>query len=73
MIENATTVRAIGFVLFILGLFTLIINIVGVDLVFLKWLYTMNVFASFAIRLGMVIVGMVMIFIGSTNFDRTEA
>ena len=73
MIENATTVRAIGFVLFILGLFTLIINIVGVDLVFLKWLYTMNVFASFAIRLGMVIIGMVMIFIGSTNFDRTEA
>ena len=72
MIKNATTIRAIGFVLFILGLFTLIINLVGVDLVFLKWLYTMNVFASFAIRLAMVIIGMVMIFMGSTNFDRTE-
>ena len=73
MIKHATTVRAIGFVLFILGLLTIVLNIVGVDLVFLKWLYELNVFASFAIRLGMIIVGLIMIFIGSTNFDRTEA
>ena len=73
MIKNATTIRAIGFLLFILGLFTLITNMVGVDLVFMKWLYEKSVFASYAIRLGMVLIGMVLIFIGSTNFDRTEA
>lgn len=73
MIKNATTIRAIGFLLFILGLFTLITNMVGVDLVFMKWLYEQSVFASYAIRLGMVLIGMVLIFIGSTNFDRTEA
>ena len=73
MLKHATTIRVIGFLLFMLGLFTLFINMVGVDLFFLEWLYRLNPLASFAIRGLMVILGLVLIFIGSTNFERTEA
>ncbi|OAV44595.1 hypothetical protein [Lewinella sp. 4G2] len=73
MLKHATTIRVIGFLLLIIGLFTLFINMVGVDLVILDWLYRYNVALSFAVRLGMVIVGIIMIYIGSTNWDRVEA
>ncbi|NJC26484.1 hypothetical protein [Neolewinella antarctica] len=73
MLKNATSIRVIGFLLLIIGLFTLFINMVGVDLIFLDWLYRYNVALSFAVRLGMVIVGLVMIYVGSTNWERTEA
>ncbi len=73
MLKNATTIRVIGFILFMIGLFTLFINMVGVDLFFLDWLYRFNVFVSFAVRLGMVVIGLIMIYIGSTNWERTEA
>ena len=73
MLQNATTIRVIGFLLFMMGLFTLFINMVGVDLFFLEWLYRLNPTVSFAIRGLMVVVGLVLIFVGSTNFARTEA
>lgn len=73
MLKHATTIRVIGFLLFIMGLFTLFINMVGVDLVFLKWLYGISPPLSFAVRFGMVITGIIMIYIGSTNWERTEA
>ena len=73
MVKHATTIRVIGFLLFILGLFTLFINMVGVDLIFLEWLYEISVVFSFIVRGLMVVGGLIMIYIGSTNFERTEA
>ena len=73
MLKHATAIRAIGFLLFKLGLFTLFINMVGVDLVFMDWLYRLNVALSFAVRFGMVLLGLILIYVGSTNWERTEA
>lgn len=73
MLKHATTIRVIGFLLFILGLFTLFINMVGVDLFFLDWLYGIGAVFSFVVRILMVITGLIMIVVGSTNWERTEA
>ena len=56
MVRHATTIRVIGFLLFIVGLFTLFINMVGVDLFFLDWLYSIGAVFSFAVR-GLMVIG----------------
>ncbi len=73
MIKHSTTITVIGFLLLMIGIVTLFLNMVGVDLIFLDWLYRMNVGLSFAVRLGMVLIGIVMIYVAQTDWDREEA
>lgn len=73
MIKHATTVKAIGFILFILGILTFFLNIVGVDIFIFAWLYKLNVALSFTIRILCVLVGLIMIYVASTNWDVEEA
>ena len=73
MIMYSTTITVIGFLLLMIGIVTLFLNMVGVDLIFLDWLYRMNVGFSFAVRLGMVLIGIVMIYVAQTDWDREEA
>jgi hypothetical protein len=72
MLKHSTTITVIGFLLFFLGIFTLFLNLVGVDVFFMAWLYKLNVAASFAIRLLMLVIGLVLIYVGQTNWDREE-
>jgi len=73
MLKHATTLTVIGFLLLFMGILTFFLNIVGVDFILLEWLYRWNVSVSFAIRMLMIIVGLVMIYIGQTDWDREEA
>lgn len=73
MLKNATTITVIGFLLLFVGIVTLFLNVVGVDFILLEWLYRWNVAVSFAVRLLMIVVGIVMIYVGQTNWDREEA
>jgi uncharacterized membrane protein len=73
MLKNATTLTVIGFLLLFTGIVTFFLNVVGVDFVLLEWLYRWNVGVSFVVRILMIIVGMVMIYVGQTDWDREEA
>ena len=73
MIKHATTVKAIGFLLFILGIQTFFLNINGVDIFIFAWLYEFNVALSFIIRILCVLIGLILIYVASTNWDVEEA
>lgn len=72
MLKHATTITVVGFLLLFVGILTLFLNMVGVDLIFMQWLYEANPVLSFIIRLLMVVVGLIMIYIGQTDWDREE-
>ncbi len=73
MLKHATTITVIGFLLLFVGIVTFFLNVVGVDFFLLEWLYRWNVAASFAIRIAMIVIGLIMIYIGQTDWDRVEA
>ncbi len=72
MIKHATTVTVIGFVLVFIGIVSLFLNLVGVDLIFLTWLYELGALVSLLVRLLMVIVGFVLIYVGQVDFRQEE-
>ena len=72
MIKHATTLTVIGFLLLIIGIVSLFLNLVGVDLFFLTWLYELNVLVSFIVRLLMVVAGFILIYVGQTDWRREE-
>ncbi len=72
MLRHSTTLTVIGFVLLFLGLVSLVLNYVGVDIFFLAWLYELGVGLSFAIRLLMLILGFILIYVGQTNWEQEE-
>lgn len=72
MLKNATTITVIGFLLLFVGIMTFFLNVVGVDFILLEWLYLWNVAVSFAVRILMIVVGLVMIYVGQTDWDREE-
>jgi hypothetical protein len=73
MLKNATTLTVIGFLLLFTGIVTFFLNVVGVDFFLLEWLYRWNVAVSFGVRILMIIVGMIMIYVGQTDWSREEA
>ena len=73
MLKHATTLTVIGFLLFFFGLVTFILNYVGVDFFLLEWLYRWNATASYVIRGAAIILGMVLIYVGRTNWEQIEA
>lgn len=72
MLRHSTTLTAIGFLLLFLGLVSLILNYVGVDIFFLTWLYDLGVGISFAVRLVLVILGFILIYVGQTDWERED-
>lgn len=72
MIKHATTLTVIGFLLFFLGLVSILLNLVGVDVFFMTWLYGLGVGISFAVRLLMIVGGLVLIYVSQTDWSREE-
>ncbi|PPK88617.1 hypothetical protein CLV84_1586 [Neolewinella xylanilytica] len=72
MLRHSTTLTVIGFLLLFLGLVSLVLNYVGVDIFFLAWIYDLGVGVSFAIRLLMVLIGFTLIYIAQIDWDRED-
>ena len=72
MLKNSTTLTVVGFILFFFGLVSLLLNLVGVDIFFMTWLYSLGVGISFAVRLLMFVGGIVLIYVGQTDWSREE-
>ncbi|MEM6396404.1 MAG: hypothetical protein AAF741_08660 [Bacteroidota bacterium] len=68
--RQSTVLTVVGFLLFILGLFSLTQNLVGVDLAIFRWIYDLGQLPSFLIRMGMVLIGVVMIYVGKVDWDQ---
>lgn len=73
MLKHATLITVIGFVLLIVGVTTVFSTMVGVDIAPLAWLYRESITLSYAVRLGFVVIGLIMIYVGRTDWERTEA
>ena len=72
MLKHATAITVTGFVLLFLGLVSLLLNYVGVDIFFLAWIYELGVGISFLIRLLMIIGGIILIYVGRTDWSQEE-
>lgn len=72
MLKYHVQFTVIGFILVFLGAFSLFLNMVGVDLYILTWLYNLGTMISLFIRVSMIIVGFALIFIGQTDWEREE-
>lgn len=73
MLKHATLLTVIGFLLLIVGVTTIFSTMVGVDIAPLAWLYRESITLSYAVRLGFILLGLILIYVGQTDWDRTEA
>jgi len=58
----------IGFLCFILGAMSLILSLVGIHFTFLRFLENWGGMASFLVKLGILIAGLVLIYVSKTNY-----
>lgn len=69
---NKATSSIIGFTLFMLGMLALVLQLVGVQLIFLTWMDNWGGGIGFLLRLIMIIVGLVIIIVtrsGENMYD----
>ncbi|MEM6769090.1 MAG: hypothetical protein AAF597_00785 [Bacteroidota bacterium] len=72
MLKHATLITVIGFILLALGMTTIFTTMVGVDIAPMAWLYKQSVGLSYLVRLSMIVVGLIMIYVGRTDWSQTE-
>ena len=72
MIKHRTPLTVLGFFLLFIGVVSLFLNLVGVDLFFLTWLYEIGPLISLAVRLMFVVFGLVLIYVSQTDWEREE-
>lgn len=72
MLRYATTLTVIGFICLFVGIVSLFLNLVGVDLFFLTWLYELGGLISFGVRLSLVVIGLTLIYVGQTDWERED-
>lgn len=62
----------IGFLLFFIGFLSIILNIVGVEFSFLTWLDHLGGLMAFITKVLMIIGGIVILYLNSTNWKEEE-
>lgn len=60
----------IGMSLFLIGLTSLLLNVTGVRYSFLSFIEGSGALVAFLIRLGMIVGGILILFLASTNWER---
>lgn len=58
----------VGFTMFFIGALSLILNMVGVEFTFLTWLDHFNGLVAFIAKVLMLVVGIVIVYLNSTNW-----
>lgn len=66
---NKTKYTVLGFLLFILGIVSMVLSLVGVKLAFLVFIDSFGRGIGFMIRILMVLVGVVMVVMSRSEFD----
>ncbi len=65
--STKTWFMVLGFVLAFLGFMSLGLSLIGVRISFLSWLYNLGSLAAFLIHIGMIMLGLILIFMASDN------
>lgn len=72
MSKNKTFLTIIGFLFVIIGFLAIFLNFVGVDFAFLYWLRQFGGLGAFMTKVGMVLVGFILVYFGQVDLDREE-
>lgn len=72
MSQNKTFLTIIGFLLVVIGFLAIFLNFVGVDFAFLAWLRNFGGIGAFMTKIGMVIIGFILVYFGQVDLDREE-
>lgn len=72
MSQNKTFLTSIGFLLVVIGFLAIFLNFVGVDFSFLAWLRKFGGVGAFLTKIGMVILGFILVYFGQVDLDREE-
>lgn len=72
MSQNKTFLTTLGFLMVVIGFLAIFLNFVGVDFAFLYWLRQFGGVSAFMIKIGMVILGFVLVYFGQVDLDREE-
>jgi uncharacterized membrane protein len=67
---NKALFTTIGFLLFILGFVSIVLSMIGVQLSFLTWLDGPGRLFGFVARIGMILLGVVLVALSQTNWER---
>jgi len=59
----------IGFVLFVIGVVSVVINLVGLNFGFLQWADTMGQLGAFLFKVTMIFIGVVLVVLVNSNED----
>lgn len=70
--NTKTTLTVLGFLFLALGFFTLSLNFVGVDFTFMHWMQALGAMTSFLIKIGLVMLGFILIYFGQVDLEREE-
>ena len=63
---------ALGFVLFMVGSLTLLINMVGLNFGFLSFLDNLGKLGSFLVKLGFILAGILLVAFANTNENQYD-
>lgn len=72
MFRNKTLVTVIGFLLAGIGLLAIFLSIVNVNFTFLYWMQSFGGGTAFAMKLGLAVIGFILIYIGQTDWEQEE-
>ena len=72
MFRNKTLVTVIGFLLAGIGLLSIFLSVVGANFSFLSWLEAWGAAGAFFTKIGLAIVGFILIYLGQTDWERED-
>ena len=67
--KNKGIMTLLGYLLFALGMLSIILSIVGVKLAFLAWIDNWGGLIGFLIKLSMLVVGMIIMFVARADWS----
>ena len=73
MTKHRTLLTVLGFLIGGLGFLSLVLSLVGVELGVLAWLRALPPLLAFLLRIGFILAGFVLIYVGATDWDQEEA
>jgi predicted transcriptional regulator len=60
----------IGFFLFLFGFLSIVLSMIGVQLVFMTWMDDLGRLAGFIIRMVMILAGIVLVALAQTDWEK---
>lgn len=70
--KNKTLWTVIGFLLAGTSILSFILSLMGLDIVIFAWMHQLGSLPAFLIKIGLILMGFVIIYVSKTDFDKDE-